>query len=82
MIYLKDNSEHGSFLAKRWSDLHRAENNLPDIQEIDDRIEKGDETVKEGESMDPCYASEGLEIQNIYKLCVAVCKIFPSHCLF
>jgi hypothetical protein len=45
---LKDDSDHGSFLAKRWTEQRRAGEHLPDIQEIDDKTEEGEETEKDG----------------------------------
>ena len=48
VICLKDDSDHGSFLAKRWTELRRAGEHLPDIQEIDDKTEEGEETEKDG----------------------------------
>lgn len=38
VICLKDDSENGSFLAKRWDELHHAQEHLPDIQEVDDQL--------------------------------------------
>ena len=50
VICLKDDSENGSFLYKRWAELRRAEKHLPDIQEIDDKTEDGGATEKDGKN--------------------------------
>ena len=46
VICLKDDSDNGSFLAKRWAELRRAEKYLPDIPEIDDKTEKESQEIK------------------------------------
>ena len=52
VICLKDDSEHGSFLAKRWTQLRQAEKHLPDIQEVDDKTEESGDVEKDGKSLD------------------------------
>ncbi len=50
VICLKVDPENVSFLAERWTGLREAEKHLPDIQEIDEKVEEGAEITKDGKS--------------------------------
>ena len=48
VICLKDDSEHGSFLYKRWAELRQADKHLSDIQENEDKTGNDGGTEKDG----------------------------------